>query len=215
VVFCALPGVGNPAKHMAVATLAPPSPEGFTLAHSQELAQASQRAVKVRKAARVASFNGWMSALVALCSAPFALYGIDGLVVAIALTIVAVNEFRGRNRLLAFDPSAASLLGWNQLGLLAMIIVYSVWQLYTNLTDAKPLAEFKANPEIGEILGGTGGFEELFRHIVVGFYGLVILLSVIFQGANAYYYFSRRKYVEAYLNETPAWVRELQSASLL
>jgi hypothetical protein len=201
---------------MAAATLIPPPPEGFTLAHTQELAQASQRAVKVRKAARVAGFNGWMSALVAVCSAPFALYGVDGLVVAVALTIVAVNEFRGRNRLLAFDPSAASLLGWNQLGLLATIIVYCMWMLYSSLSGANPLAaDLKANPEIGEVLGGSGSFDVLFRQIVVAFYGLVILLSAIFQGANAYYYFTRRKYVQACLDETPAWVRELQQATML
>jgi hypothetical protein len=199
---------------MATAISPPPPPEVFTLAHSQELARAGDRAKKVRKAARVAGFNGWMSALVAVCSAPFALYGWDGLVVAVALAIVAFNEFRGRKRLLAFDPSAAALLGWNQLGLLATIIVYCLWMLYTGLAGGNPLAaDLKSNPEIGEVLGGTGGFDELYRQIVVAFYGLVILLSVIFQGANAYYYFTRRKYVEAYLDETPTWVRELQRAT--
>jgi hypothetical protein len=128
---------------------------------------------------------------------------------------VAWNEFRGRNRLLAFDPSAATLLGWNQIGFLATIIVYCLWALYSNLTSGNPLAELKSSPELGEIFGGAHGFENLFRQIVVAFYGLVILLSVIFQGGTAYYYFTRRKYVQAYLDETPAWVREVQSASLL
>jgi hypothetical protein len=201
---------------MAITVSPLPPPEVFTLAHSQELARAGDRAKAVRKAARVAGFNGWMSALVAVGSAPFALYSVDGLVVAVALAIVAYNEFRGRTRLLAFDPSAAALLGWNQLGLLAMIIVYCLWMLYTSLTGANPLAaDMKANPEIGEVLGMSGGVDALYRQIIVAFYGLVILLSVIFQGANAYYYFTRRKYVEKYLDETPAWVREVQSASLL
>jgi hypothetical protein len=215
-VFCAIAIVALAANLMAAATLLPPSPEGFTLAHSQELAQASQRAVKVRNAARVAAFNGWISALVALCSAPFAIYGVDGLVVAVALAIVAWNEFRGRKGLLSFDPSAATLLGWNQLGFLATIIVYCLWALYSNLTGSNPLAaDLKSSPAIGEAFGGVHGVEEIFRQIVVAFYGLVILLSVIFQGGNAYYYFTRRKYVQAYLEETPAWVREVQSASLL
>jgi hypothetical protein len=201
---------------MATAILPPPPPDVFTLVHSQELAKASERSKKIRKAARVAGFNGWMSALFAACSAPFAIYGLDGLVVAIALAIVAYNEFRGRKRLLAFDPSAAALLGWNQLGLLAMIIVYCLWMTYSGLVSGNPLAaDIKANPEIGEVLGTAGGFDELYRQIVVGFYGLVVLLSVIFQGANAYYYFTRRKFVEAYLDETPAWVRELQRATSL
>jgi hypothetical protein len=198
---------------MATAVLPPSPPEVFTPAHSLELARAGERAKKIRKAARVAGFNGWMSAVIAACSAPFALYSVDGLVVAVALAIVAYNEFRGRKRLLAFDPSAPSLLGWNQLGLLATIIVYCLWMLYSNLNGANPLADLKSNPEIGEVLGGSGHLEDLFRQIVVAFYGLVILLSVVFQGANAWYYFTRRQYIETYLAETPAWVRELQIAT--
>jgi hypothetical protein len=202
------------ASAMATAALPSPPPEVFTLAHTQELARASERAAKVRKAARVAGFNGWMSALLAACSAPFAIFGIDGLAVAVVLAIVAFNEFRGRKRLLAFDPGAAALLGWNQLGLLAVIVVYCLWSTYTNLTDANPLAaDLKANPEIGELFGGARGFDDLLGKIVIAFYGLVILLSAIFQGANAYYYFTRRKYVQTYLDQTPAWVRELQRAT--
>ena len=49
--------------------------------------------------------------------------------ITLGLSIVAYNEFRGRKRLLNFDPSAATMLGWNQLGLLAMIVVYCLWML--------------------------------------------------------------------------------------
>jgi hypothetical protein len=39
---------------------------------------------------------------------------------------------------------------------------------------------------------------------------MVIALSAIFQGLNAVYYFTRRKHIEAYLQETPAWVQEIE-----
>jgi hypothetical protein len=44
-------------------------------------------------------------------------------------------------------------------------------------------------------------------------YGSVIALSALFQGANALYYFSRRKYVEAYVRDTPVWVVDLERAT--
>jgi hypothetical protein len=199
---------------MATLAAAPPTIEPFTIAHSQELARANDRAKTIRRAARVASFNGWVSALAAVCSAPFAFFSVIGFLATVVLAVVAWNEFRGRKRLLAFDPSGAAILGWNQIGLLAMVVVYCLWMLYASLTGGDPLAaDLKANPEIGELLGSGHGFELLYRQFVVGFYGLVILLTVIFQGGNAYYYFSRHRHIERYCEETPAWVRDLQHAT--
>jgi hypothetical protein len=198
---------------MAILAVAPLSDEPFTLAHTQELARANDRAKTIRRAARVAGFNGWVSALAAMCSAPFAYFSLVGLIATVALAVVAWNEFRGRKRLLAFDPSAAVILGWNQIGLLALVVVYCFWMLYASLTGGDPLAELKANPELGELLGSGRGFELLYRQFIVGFYGLVILLTVIFQGGNAYYYFTRRRHIESYVRDTPAWVRDLQHAT--
>lgn len=39
--------------------------------------------------------------------------------------------------------------------------------------------------------------------------GIVILVSVLFQGLNAIYYFTRRKHVDAYVQNTPEWVLNL------
>jgi hypothetical protein len=33
---------------------------------------------------------------------------------------------------------------------------------------------------------------------------------VVFQGVNAIYYFTRRRHVEAYIAQTPEWIRDLQ-----
>jgi hypothetical protein len=71
-------------------------------------------------------------------------------------------------------------------------------------------AEMQAHPEYEEALGSLDEFEGLYRSAVVGFYGSVILLSAVFQGFNAIYYFTRRKHIDAYLQDTPAWVQEIQ-----
>lgn len=179
--------------------------------HHEELAQANLRAKKVRRAASVAAFNGWAAGIFAVLSAPFAMFSIAGFLITTGLALIAANEFRGRRGLLRFDPDASSVLGWNQIALGGLIVLYSAWMLYTNLSAGGPFAgELEAHPELTSALDSLEGFDDLFAMIVLAVYGSVIVLSVVFQGGNAYYYFSRREYVEAYLKETPDWVVELQ-----
>ncbi|MCO8124683.1 hypothetical protein NHH03_23290 [Stieleria sp. TO1_6] len=173
--------------------------------HYDDLALATERAKPIRRAARVATFNGWTMAIIAALSVPFAISGWVALLVAIGLTIVAIVEFRGRNRLLKFDPSAASLLGWNQIGLLTLIVVYCLWMLFGGATD------IQAHPELAQLLGRDG--LALYRTFVIGFYATVIALTVIFQGGNAFYYFTRRKYIVAYREQTPQWVQDFRDAN--
>ena len=108
--------------------------------HYRELADAKLRFKKVRAAARVAAFNGWTIGVIAALSSPLALFSVAGLVMAAGFTIIAYLEFRGRRRLLQYDPSAATLLGWNQIGLLTLIVVYCLWQLWAGLSGPSPLA---------------------------------------------------------------------------
>ena len=175
---------------------------------------ANERAKKIRKAAGVAAFNGWMTGIFAVTSAPFAPFSIAGFLVTVGLGIVAYNEFQGRKRLLLFDDSAPRLLGWNQVGFLTMIIVYCLWMIFTGLTGEGPFAaELAAKPELREVLDSIDGLDYFYKLIVLAIYGTVIVLSAIFQGWNAYYYFSRRKHVEDYVRETPEWVIDVQRAT--
>jgi len=175
---------------------------------------ANQRSKKIRKAAGVAAFNGWMTGIFAVASAPFAPFSIAGFLVTVGLGIVAYNEFQGRKRLLRFDDSASRLLGWNQVGFLAMIIIYCLWMMFTGLTGEGPFAaELEAKPELRQALGSLDGFDYIYKLIILAVYGTVIVLTAIFQGWNAYYYFSRRKLVEAYVRETPEWVIDVQRAT--
>jgi hypothetical protein len=192
----------------------PKTDEPLTSEHYQELAVARERAKKIRKAAGVAALNGWSIGIFAALSAPFALLSVSGFLVCLALTVVAYNEFRGRKGLLRFDPSAATRLGLNQLCLVGLITLYCLWMIYVGLTTSSPLLdELKAQPDVADALGSLGGFDELYKQLLIALYGGVIVMSAIFQGLNALYYFSRRKYVEAYVEETPAWVIELQRST--
>jgi len=178
--------------------------------HQKEIVAAFERSKKIRRAARVAGFNGWVTGFFAICSALSAYFSLAGIPVAICLGIVTFNEFRGRRRLLQFDTKAPSLLGWNQVGFLSMIIIYCCWMLYSSLTGENEITKiFNTNPELSKMLNE----EELIsimRIAIISIYGSVIVLSIIFQGLNALYYFSIRKHVERFVAETPAWVITLQ-----
>ena len=183
----------------------------LTPTQRHELEAARVRAKPIRRAAGVAAFNGWSMAILAVCSAPFVIFGPVNLVIAAGLGVLAWNELRGRRRLLAFDPQAPALLGWNQLGLLALVSCYCLWQIAMSLLGGSELAkEIDAHPEWRNLFGTGEEFDAFVGLIAVVFYSLVIAISVAAQGLNAWYYFSRRKNVEDYLRETPSWVVELQ-----
>jgi len=191
-------------------TNAPPPADPLSATHYQELELAQRRAKPVRKAARVAAFNGWASGILAVLSAPFAPFSVEGFLMTVVLAVVACNELRGRKRLLNFDPAATSLLGWNQVGLLTSITAYCLWMIWTALSGPSPLAaELSANPELSDLLGQPGDFDALYGRVALAFYGAVIAVTVIAQGLNAAYYFTRRKYVEACVRETPPWAMNL------
>ncbi len=178
----------------------PLSPE-----QQRQLAQANQRARKVLSAARVATFNGWTIGSIAGFSLLFGLFSRTALVMGIAMGIVAWNEFRGRALLRAFDPAGPRLLGKNQLGFLAVIVGYCLWSIYTTATGQ--------NAELAEIETMIGPVSDLARDLTVMVYGVVLLLSVVFQGLNARYYFARERLVREYLQRTPDWVVTLHVSS--
>ena len=199
---------------MSTAVITVPTDPPLSDTHHRALAAARDRAEPVRRAVRVASFNAWTTAILAGLSAPFAVFSVAGLAIFVGLGLVAWNEFRGRSRLEQYDPAGATILGWNQLGLLALITVYCLWAVYSNLWGSESIdAQLRANPELKAAFGSLDGMGQLIQPIVIAFYGLVIALSALFQGGNALYYFTRRKYVEKYLLETPEWVTDLLRAT--
>ena len=109
-----------------------------------------------------------------------------------------------RGTLQRFDLRAPRLLGWNQVGFLTLLILYCLWSIY--ITFARPLS-----PEIQEQLEFLAtDITGLVTGLTVVVYGAVIVVTMIFQGLNARYYFARTVLMEDYLRETPDWIVELQ-----
>jgi hypothetical protein len=126
--------------------------------------------------------------------------------VGVGLDVVARNEFLGRTRLRSFDPSGLELLWRNQLGFMALIIVYCAWSLYGAIV--RPASEIA---ELVELLGDGAG--DLVRSLTLILYGAVIVATAIFQGMNARYYHVRVGRVREYLRETPQWVVDRQRSA--
>lgn len=182
----------------------------LSVSHRRELTAARDRVKPIRQAARVATFNGWSTGGIAVLSAPYALTDLSGLALMIGMTLVAYNEFRGRKQLLQFDPTGARMLGWNQIGLLAMIVVYCLLTLYQSLGATGTLTnELQNYADLDSVLGAPGTFETLYKKVTIAIYGSAIGLSLLFQGGNALYYFTRRRHIEDFVAETPKWAREV------
>ena len=169
----------------------------------QELQDAKERASSFLGAAKVAAFNGWSIGFFAVVSILFGLFSLTSFLVGVGLAIVARNEFVGRARLRSFDPSGLELLWRNQVGFMALIIGYCAWSMY--VTVALPDSEMS---ELTELLGD--GFGELIQSLTLIVYGAVIVVTGIFQGLNARYYFIRVARIQEYVRDTPQWVLDLQ-----
>jgi len=204
-----------------VGPAAAPAPTGpLTPQHLHQLAAADLRAKKLRSAGGVAMFNG---IAIAIFSGFSLLWGLGELaldrfdiskldwltfVMGIGLGLIAWNEFRGRRRLRQLDPRAPRVLGFNQLALLGLIVAYAAWMLGSVLLGPNPYAEIiRREPMTADMLGGIG---DLYKNMSIAVYGALILATLLFQGINALYYFTRAKLLRGYLAETPAWVVELQ-----
>ncbi len=178
----------------------PLSPE-----QQEELALANTRAQKILAATKVATFNGWTIGAFAAITLPFALFSLTALIIGVGMAIVARNEFHGRGLLRRFDAKGPQLLGRNQVGFMTLIIGYCVWSIYSALTHPIPQLE-----ELEAAMGATAG---LVTNLTVAVYSVVIVLTLVFQGLNARYYFARIKLVQGYVKETPAWIIDLQRAT--
>ncbi len=177
----------------------------------RELELAQGRAKKIRRAIGVALFNGWTTGIFAAISLLCGLFSLTSFLIGIALAIVSYNEFAGAKMFRRFDEQATRRLGFNQLGFCGVLIIYSLWSIYCILTEPNPYAA--ALPANDRALATLGSIEQMYTTISLTVYGSLIFLSMIFQGGTAWYYFTRGKYIRAYVNETPPWIIDLQRST--
>lgn len=188
---------------------APGEPAPLSPAHMRILTDARTRAKKVRRAARFAAASASTLAFFAAISLLFSLFGDRvALFTGIALAALTWNEFRGARLLGAFDLRGPRCLGWNQLILGLVIVVYAVWQSVAS--DPSSLmgapSGSSGDPQVDELLASTTqSIGPLVSAITYGVYGAVGFLGALTTILTAWYYFSRAALIHRLVKSTPAW----------
>ncbi len=163
-------------------------------------------------------FNGITIAFFAGCAGLFALVSplfgeldLTAAVMGVGLGLVGFNEFKGRRLIRNFDPRGPRVLGWNQVCLMVLLIAYSAWMIAKTYLSPNPYAT--AIAEESMLTDTLQPLSDLYLLLTLCLYGGVIVGTIIFQGLNAVYYFTRTRYLRAYLGETPDWVIDVQRRS--
>jgi hypothetical protein len=171
----------------------------------------------VRSAARTAFLSAATTLAIGVFSALFVVVwpSWDGALVAVGLCAIGSVEYWGHRRMLRADLAAAGILAKNQLAFLGLIVLYCLAQMIMFSPDKikadalspEVRSQLTALPDMQRAIDG-----EIDRYaplVTYGFYGLVIVLSVLFQGGLALYYFNRKKRLVEFHTKTPDWVRRV------
>jgi hypothetical protein len=181
--------------------------------HLQQLEAARKLGRKIAKAVSVALFDGWAVATFATLTFLLGLMSVPGMLMGAGMGVVAWLELRGARGLRRLDPAAARLLGYNQVGLGSILIVYALWGIIRELTGAGEYAEMAAaDPQLADMLKPV---ENITRMLSLGVNFGLIAVALIAQGSLAAYYFTRIKYIRAYVTQTPPWIVAVQKTGSL
>jgi hypothetical protein len=181
----------------------------------RELAEARKSLRKVGRAVSVARFDGWTIAIFAGLTFLMGVTDPGNILMALGLGTAAYFELTGASRLRRLDGSAIRMLGFNQFGLAALLTVYALWRIHVELSVGGMITKMIPSDQMdAQVLGPLGNVVENLRPLVIAFYGTVIAVAILGMGAMAWFYFSRRKYLEAYLTQTPEWIIAMQKTGL-
>jgi len=190
-----------------------PSASPFTPEQMTQLADARKALKPIRRAVTVANMDGWSLAVFAGLTVICGLSSVTALLVGAGLGVVAYIELRAIPRLRELDPTVANTLGYNQLALAGVLIVYSVFSLVhpspalkEAITNSAELKNAGLDPEMFK---GMESLESLINNAV---YFTLIAVAVFVQGSTALFYFRRKHMIESYLTQTPPWIVQMQKS---
>lgn len=196
----------KPAPH--VHSLSTPQGSPLSPQHLQQLTDAKARARKVRRAASIAALSGWTMLVFAIISLAFAVFSDwSAWAVAIGLLLVSLNELRGGGLLRRADPAGATVLGWNQLILAALLVAYATWSLASALRQPPSAALQSGDPDLDATIANISST------ITYALYGGMAVLGLLLPGLTSIYYFTRARVVRSFLAETPDWIVEIMRRS--
>ncbi len=175
----------------------------------QEMADARIAMKPIRRAIFAANFDGWSLAVFAFLSLICGFSSITGILIGVGLGTVAFVELRGISGLRKFEPKTARTLGYNQLALAGILVLYAAWNLIFPPSLSKELQS--ASPDLKAALGGYD-LNSINTQINYVIYFTLIAVAVFAQGSLAIFYFRREKTIREYLANTPPWIVQMQRA---
>ena len=188
-----------------------PAP-GLTAEHLQQLAAARELGAKIHRAVILARINGWTTAVFSGLTVLGSLLSPGGLLLGLGMGVISWVEFRGAAGLRRLDRTTPGKLALNQGVFALMLFLYGAINLILIWNNPNPLAgEAGADRQLAEMLAP---YEGMAKSVYLAVYGGIILAALTGPALIAVYYWSRRKYIEAYLQQTPAWIQQLQKAGM-
>ena len=169
----------------------------------------------LRRTLRLASFNGWTVTLFAgFCVlVSLAMGDLVGTGVAVMFTIGGIMELRGRRKLQQRDIDGMHLLVRSQLFELGVMLMYAVSRLFSfdpDLALGNETAEMKTLlTQAGVNASDLLSLVKLFFYVT---YGVVIVVTICYQGGLAWLYHRRTPAVQTALTALPV-VPGMQASS--
>lgn len=160
----------------------------------------------LKRVLRISKLDGWSVIVVAALGILLALLIGDLSSVFIGLLVIAagVMEIRGHNQLKRRNPDGMKLLVRSQMFLLAVIMVYCATRLGSYDSDSM-LASL--TPEMKSMLKDAGiemaDIIPLVHMTFLLIYGVLAVVTLIYQGGMALYYRSKTKLVTEALTTPP------------
>ena len=197
-------------------TATAPSPAKSPLSGEQLAAFRDAEKIRggFRRAIGVAYLDAWTGSIMAALCLLSGFFSVVGIVLGVALSVVAWNSFRGARRLKKMDESAARLLAMNQAFLFLCITVYCLFNIY----QARQ-GQGEANAIMGDLSTGEpsadatiNSIKDLWTTLVSVAYLAIIGGSLVAQGLAGLYYYTRGKKIREYKTQTAKWILELQAA---
>jgi len=195
---------------------APPEPvphSPLSPQHIWQINEARKSSRKIRRAINVARFDGWTLAIAAGLTVVFSIGDISGMAIGLILGLIAGVELYSANRLRVLQPESARVLGFNQIALALLLIIYSTWRIYSELSGKGEMAEIGNDPMVAQTLKDSG-ITQLVTMTVIAIYSGLIAIAICAQGGLAIYYFTRVKHIRKHLAQTPQWIIEMQKADI-
>ena len=170
------------------------------------LARAAELHRPLARAARSGRWNGLGYAVFGCLSLLLASMDLDmvGIALGAFLLAVGLGERAQAARLLRADGVAARRLVQLELALLGAIALYGILGLTVLPSSGEALQRQLHG------LGGSGvDIRRLAHSIDRAWYASVIAVALLYQGGMALHFHRRRRDVERYLREVPAWARDV------